>query len=48
MNCCLTMADNQGLSIEDVDLDVKSILEEEVSSWLDASKVYVLDVEEIK
>ena len=41
-------ADNQGLSIEDVDLDIESILEEEVSSWLDASGVYVLDVEEIK
>ena len=41
-------ADNQGLSIEDVDLNVEDILEQECSSWLDASGVQVLSVEEVE
>lgn len=40
-------ADNQGIRIQNVDLSVEEILEQEVSSWLDASKVYVLNVKEV-
>ena len=43
-----TFADSQGIPIQDADLSVEEILEQEVSTALDPSKVYVLNVEEVK
>ena len=43
-----TYCDNQGISLEECDLDIESILEEEVSSWLSSSEIYVLNLEEVK
>ena len=34
-----TFADNQGISIQNVDLSVENILEQEVTGWLDASGI---------
>ena len=39
--------DSQGISLEQCDLDVESILEEELG-WLDASRVAVISLEEAK
>lgn len=39
--------DNQGIPIEECDLDIESILEQELG-WLDASRVVVLELEEAK
>ena len=38
-------ADSQGIPIEDIDLDVEEILEQEISTALDDSRIYVLSVE---
>ena len=40
-------ADSQGICIQDVDLSVEDILEQEISTALDASKIYVLSLEEV-
>ena len=42
-----TYCDNQGIFIEECDLDLESILEEEVSGWLSSSEIYVLNLEEV-
>lgn len=43
-----TYCENTGISIEECDLDIESILEEEVSGWLSSSEIYVLNLEEVK
>ena len=40
-------ADSQGICIQDIDLSVEDILEQEVSTALDASQIYVLSLEEV-
>lgn len=42
-----TYCDNQGISTKECDLDLESILEEEVSGWLSSSEIYVLNLEEV-
>ena len=39
--------DNQGIPIKDCDLSVEEILEQEVTSWLDASGIHVESVKEV-
>ena len=39
--------DSQGIPLEQCDLDIESILEQELG-WLDASRVTVIDLEEVK
>ena len=40
-------ADSQGICIQDIDLSVEDILEQEISTALDASQIYVLSLEEV-
>lgn len=40
--------DNQGISIRDFDLDLESILEQELTGWLENSAIQVKQVEEVK
>jgi hypothetical protein len=46
-NLIQAYCDNQGIPIEQCDLDVESILEQELG-WLDASRVAVIELEEVK
>ena len=39
--------DGQGIPLEQCDLDIESILEQELG-WLEASRVAILDLEEVK
>lgn len=39
--------DNQGISIKQCDLSVEEILEQEVTSWLNASGIHVEEVKEV-
>jgi hypothetical protein len=43
-----TFADNQGISIQNVDLSVENILEQEVPGWLDASGVSVKSIKKVE
>ena len=43
-----TYADSQGIEIEDLTEDVESILEFEISSWMDASGVYILELQAVE
>ncbi|MEM7590929.1 MAG: hypothetical protein AAF383_05320 [Cyanobacteria bacterium P01_A01_bin.83] len=43
-----TYADGQGIEIKDVTEDIESILQSEINGWMDASGVYILELEEEK
>ena len=45
-NLIQAYCDNQGIPIEQCDLDVENILEQELTSWLDASGIYVKELEQ--
>ena len=40
-------ADSQGICIQDIDLSIEDILEQEISTALDASQIYILSLEEV-
>lgn len=45
-NLIQAYCDNQGIPREQCDLDVENILEQELTSWLDASGIYVKELEQ--
>lgn len=43
-----TYADGQGVEIKDVTEDIESILQSEINSLMDASGVYILEIQAVE
>ena len=43
-----TYADSQGIEIKDVTENIESILQSEINGWMDASGVYILELQAVE
>ncbi|MEM8722454.1 MAG: hypothetical protein AAGE84_24710 [Cyanobacteria bacterium P01_G01_bin.39] len=43
-----TYADGQGIEIKDVTENIESILQSEMNGWMDASGVYILELQAVE
>ena len=41
-------ADGQGIEIQDVTEDIEGILQSEINGWMDASGVYILELQAVE